>query len=106
MTLFLDPTLKPHFAEELCVFEHMMSLQGEVFRHQEGRKTQRITINGQYYFIKQHSGIGWKEIFKHLIALRRPVLSAYAEQRALQQLQQLGIDVPQVLAYGWQFNYN
>ena len=35
MTLFLDPTLKPHFPEGLGVFEHMMSLQGEVFRHQQ-----------------------------------------------------------------------
>ncbi len=81
-------------------FEQIMSLQGEVYRELEGRRTQRITINGKNYFIKQHFGIGWKEIFKNLFQLRLPVTSAKNEWHAIQRLQSLAIPVPEIVDYG------
>lgn len=81
-------------------FDDAMALQGEKFRALEGRLTQRVTINQQTYFIKQHHGVGWKEIFKNLFQLRLPVLSARNEWLAIQKLQKLGVAVPALIAYG------
>ncbi|HSW71696.1 MAG TPA: lipopolysaccharide core heptose(I) kinase RfaP [Gammaproteobacteria bacterium] len=81
-----------------------MQLSGECFREQKGRSTQRLVINQEAYFIKQHRGVGWKEIFKNLIQLKLPVLSAKKEWLALQKLQALSILTPRVRAYacrGW-----
>ena len=72
----------------------MMVLRGTVYRQLENRKTQRIIMNNQTYFIKQHFGVGWKEIFKNLLQLRLPVISAKKEWQALQRLQQLNIPAP------------
>lgn len=80
-------------------FSRMMSLRGESFRQLEGRLTQRVQIADQSYFIKQHRGIGWMEIFKNLAQLRLPVLGAKNEYLALQKLASLGIPVPAVAAY-------
>lgn len=79
-----------------------MALRGECFRHQEGRLTQRVHLGNKAYFIKQHTGVGWKEIFKNLLQGRLPVLSAKNEWRAIQKLHSLGVAVPGVVAYGKQ----
>lgn len=79
-----------------------MQLKGECFRHQEGRLTQRIRIGEKFYFIKQHRGIGWREIFKNLLQLRLPVISAKTEWLAIEKLQSLGIATPQIVGYGEQ----
>lgn len=80
-------------------FDEWMSLKGEVFRSVKGRKTQRIFLHNKSYFIKQHEGVGWKEIFKNLLQGRAPVLSAKNEWLALKRLQALNIAVPDVLYY-------
>ncbi len=77
-----------------------MALKGESFRHQDGRLTQRIVLGAKSYFIKQHSGVGWKEIFKNLIQFRLPVLSASNEWRAINKLASLQIAVPTVVGFG------
>lgn len=81
-------------------FDQMMALQGERFRQLEGRITQRIHLDEKTYFIKQHFGIGWKEIFKNLLQLRWPVISAKNEWEAIQTLQSLGIATPTIVAFG------
>ena len=55
------------------LFNKMMALQGELFRSQKGRQTQRVKLEGQTYFIKQHHGVGWREIFKNIYQGRWPV---------------------------------
>lgn len=77
-----------------------MQIDGEIFRHQDGRATKRIILGGQTYFIKQHFGVGYKEIIKNLAQLRLPVLSARQEWQALTKLQTLNIKAPKVLGYG------
>ena len=77
-----------------------MQLQGECFREQKGRRTQRILIDEQSYFIKQHFGVGWKEIFKNLIQFKLPILSAKNEWQAIQRLQSLSVLTPTIKAYG------
>lgn len=78
----------------------MMALRGECFRHLEGRLTQRIRLGDKSYFIKQHTGVGWKEIIKNLLQGRLPVLSAKNEWQAIEKLQLLGVAVPAIAAYG------
>ena len=50
-----------------------MTTQGECYRDQPGRKTSRVKLAGQDYFIKQHFGVGYLEILKNLCRLRLPV---------------------------------
>lgn len=75
-------------------------LGGEVFRQKEGRVTFRCMLGGRAYFVKFHTGIGWKEIFKNLLQLRLPVVSAANEWRAIKRLHAIGIGTMQLAAYG------
>lgn len=81
-------------------FEQFMQLPGKVYRSLENRRTVEVVLEGQTYFIKQHYGIGWKEIFKNILQLRLPVLSAKNEWLALKKLNQLGIHVPEIVGFG------
>lgn len=92
--------VKKYFITDKNAFNQIMSLQGEVYRELEGRRTQRITLGGKKYFIKQHFGVGWKEIIKNLLQLRLPILSAKNEWLAIQYLQTLGIVTPVCVGYG------
>ncbi len=99
MILVIDPSLKAQLAPS-HPFDQLMHLTGSVYRELENRKVQRVLIGSAYYFIKQHHGVGWKEIVKNIIQLRWPVLSAKNEWIALNYLKKLGILVPEPLAYG------
>lgn len=98
--MYLAPEIKKIFADHLRSFDRLMTLQGTVYRELENRRTQRIEFSGKGYFIKQHFGIGWKEIFKNLFQLRLPVLSAKNEWLALQKLPALGVHTMQLAGYG------
>jgi heptose I phosphotransferase len=107
MQFYLHDTVKQHLASQLkgvpderAMFDVLMQLQGEMFRCVAGRTTQQVTIADKVYFIKQHQGVGWKEIFKNLLFGRLPVLGAQQEWKALQQCAALGIAVPCVRGYG------
>jgi hypothetical protein len=81
-------------------FEEYMELRGEVFREQKGRRTQRVELEGQGYFLKQHFGVGWKEIFKNLAQFKWPILGAENEWRAFERLNALSVLTPAAIAYG------
>src|SRR3990167_6707437 len=59
---------------ETMPFQQLMQLQGECFRAQPGRQTHRVMLDGKAYFIKQHVGVGWKEIIKNLCQFRLPIV--------------------------------
>ncbi|MBW1706857.1 MAG: lipopolysaccharide core heptose(I) kinase RfaP [Deltaproteobacteria bacterium] len=82
------------------VFEQIFALDGEVYREQPGRKTLRFAFQGRHYFAKIHGGIGVKEMIKNLLQFRLPVLGAENEWRAIQRLEQLGINTTPLLGYG------
>lgn len=81
-------------------FAAARAISGTVFRKLEQRQTLAFSHADRCYFIKRHRGVTWKEIFKNLLQLRLPVVSAHNEFTAIRQLQQLGIKVPGVAAYG------
>lgn len=98
--LFLKAELQAYFPETSAGFDQIMALEGEVYRALEGRRTQRIVLGGYSYFIKQHEGVGWKEIFKNLLQLRVPIVSAKNECEAIKRLEKLHVRVPEVVGYG------
>jgi len=97
--IYLDPTIKQHLPSK-NTFNEIMQLDGEVFRALEGRATKRISINKKSYFIKQHKGIGFKEVIKNLLQFKLPIISAKNEYYALLKLQKLNILVPKVVGFG------
>jgi heptose I phosphotransferase len=100
----LSPALKKYFPDNQNLFDQIMSLRGKIYRELEGRRTQRIELGGRGYFLKQHFGVGWREIFKNLLQWRLPVLSAKNEWRALERLQQLNIATLQTAGFGCRGN--
>ena len=81
-------------------FDRLFAIDGRVYREQGGRKTLRFSLNGKNYFAKLHYGVGWKRIIKDLLQLRLPVISAQTEWRAIQRLEQLGINTMHLVGYG------
>lgn len=98
--IFLDKGLRKQFPLTKSLFQQMMLLKGKRFRQHKNRLTQRVQINGNDYVIKQHFGIGYREIFKNLFQLKTPVLSAKNEWLAISKLQSLGINTPNVYGFG------
>ena len=99
MKLWLEEDIASLFSSPQG-FMQMMQLRGEVFRELEGRRTQRVMLKTKAYFIKQHFGVGWKEIFKNLVQGRLPVLSAKNEYVAIKHLESLQIPTMTAVGYG------
>jgi heptose I phosphotransferase len=81
-------------------FDELMAITGQVFKEMPGRRTIRFARGGKHYFIKIHRGVGWKEIFKNLLQLRLPVVSAENERRAIERLHVLGVPTMTIAGYG------
>lgn len=74
-------------------------LEGNIYREVYGRRTLQFTESDQSFFIKVHEGVGWKEIAKNLLTLRKPVIGARQEYLAIKAMQGLGLDTMQPAAY-------
>jgi len=81
-------------------FAWFMSLEGERFKAQKRRDTFKVILDGKNYFIKKHYGVGWREIFKNLFALKLPIISAKQEWLALEHLEKLKIPAAKNIAWG------
>ncbi len=84
------------------VFKQVANLDGEIYRVGQGRVTLRFEYGGQVFFLKRHTGIGWREIFKELFQGRLPVVSAINEWRALKRLQMISVPSLRPVACGEQ----
>ena len=82
------------------IFQQLMMMQGEAFRDVPGRRTIKVSMGSKSYFIKQHSGLGWKELCKNLLSLKKPIISARTEWQAIQKLDEVGIPTTPLVAYG------
>ncbi len=87
---------------KLSHFSDFMQITGEIYRNVDNRKTLRFELNSKGYFIKQHFGCGWKDIFKNLSQLKWPIISAKNEYLAIQALKRLDIHTMDVLGFGQQ----
>ncbi|MDX1376756.1 MAG: lipopolysaccharide core heptose(I) kinase RfaP [Burkholderiales bacterium] len=98
-SVVLGPALRAGVADR-DRFDEFMAITGEVFKDKPGRRTIRFAREGRRYFIKIHRGVGWKEIFKNLLQLRLPVVSAENERRAIERLHALGVPTMTIAGYG------
>ena len=81
-------------------FDAVFAIQGELFRDLPDRQTLKVNIGDRRVFIKRHLGVGWREIFKNLVQLRLPVISANNELKAIRRLEQLGVDTLNCVGFG------
>jgi hypothetical protein len=86
-------------------FDDFMSLRGLVVRAAANRKTMRLKLAGQSYFIKQHGSVGWKEILKNYLAAKKPIIGALTEVSAIEKVTALGIKTTPIAAYGVKGNF-
>jgi heptose I phosphotransferase len=98
--LELDKNFRKTFVDQVKLFEQIMMLDGKVYRQLENRKTLRFSRDEKNYFIKQHFGVGWKEVFKNLLQLRLPIVSARNEWEAIRRLSELKIATAKLIGYG------
>lgn len=82
------------------MFPAIMQTSGMTYRAIEKRKTLKFEHQGHSYFIKQHFGAGWLEIFKNLVVGKLPIIGAKNEYEALNHLSALGIQAPHIVGYG------
>lgn len=73
---------------------------GELVRDVEGRRTLRFDIDGRGYYLKLQNGVSWARIAEELIHLRRPVLGAGNEWRAIRACHAIGVPTMTAVAYG------
>lgn len=99
MTLYLNKEFETEW-QGLDTFEQVARLRGDILRDVKGRTTLRFTLNHKAYFLKRHRGVGWTEIIKNLLQLKRPVLGADNEWKALQFLHRIGVETMTAVAYG------
>jgi len=98
--MVLAPDFAALLAPEERSFDGIMALDGAVYRALEGRRTVRVERGGRAFFVKQHCGVGWGAIVKALARLRRPVLGADPEWRAIEHLQTAGIATARLAGKG------
>ena len=98
--LWVPDEIKAHVNKD--AFQALMQMQGKAFRDVRGRKTIQVAIGNKSYFIKQHFGVGWAEIFKNLISFKLPIIGAMTEVNAIKQLNKIGINTTPLVAYGQQ----
>ncbi|MDO9366318.1 MAG: lipopolysaccharide core heptose(I) kinase RfaP [Methylotenera sp.] len=81
-------------------FAQIMQLQGQVYRDVAGRRTIQLKLAGGSYFVKQHFGVGWREIVKSFLSLKKPILGAQTEVNAIRKLYEIGIDTTPLVGFG------
>lgn len=81
-------------------FAEAFSLQGVAVRDVASRSTVRVRIGQGWFYAKRHGGVGWAEILKSLLQLKRPVLGASNEYRACRLLASRGLSTLSVAGYG------
>ena len=84
------------------IYDLLFTLEGQVYREKEGRRTFRFEMDGQSYFAKVFMGIGWKALLSCLLKFRKPIISAENEWRAIRKLERLGIATMRLVGHGKQ----
>ena len=97
--IFYGP-LSKYFETIQDPFCYLFNQKGEIYRQAKGRETKRIKLGHTGYFVKNHFGVGWKEIFKNLFQLKWPVISANTERKALFFLKSLKISTMEIAGFG------
>ncbi len=80
-------------------FARARNITGKIYREMPDRRTLQFQQGDESYFLKLHLGVGWLEIFKNLLLLRLPVLSARNEYNAIRHCERLGVPTMAPVAF-------
>lgn len=64
------------------------------------RRTLAFERGGRHFYVKTHAGCGLGELLKNGLQLKRPVVDASTEARALLRGEELGLPLPRLVAWG------
>ena len=95
---FLREDVQPVFGDG-DLLEQAFDLTGEPYRDVAGRRTLRVNLINQFFFVKLHYGVGWGEVVKNWLQFKRPVVGAENEYVVCRALAEVGIRAPVVAAY-------
>ena len=95
---YIGPELSDWFSP-VQLFQQVDQLEGEVFRQVARRRTIKVSLGAENYFVKIHHGVGWGEIFKNLLQGRLPVLGARNEWLAIKALRAAGVPTMEGVLY-------
>lgn len=99
--MWFDPDFVDRcFDGEAPSIQSVFAIDGESYREQPGRKTLRFECRREGFFLKLHWPVKWREIFKNLLYLRKPVLGAKNEWNAIRHLDQHGLLTMCAVGYG------
>ena len=81
-------------------FAKVRAINGQVAKQKDDRTTQRFEVLGNGFYVKQHRGVGWAEIFKNFLQLKLPVVGATNEWNAIRRLRAHNVNTLNVVAFG------
>jgi heptose I phosphotransferase len=89
---YLRDDLKALFPERTV--EDFLAIDGETVKQEvASRRTYRFERDGHAFYMKAHFGVGWREIFKNLLQLKRPVLGAENEWLAIRAFERPEVEI-------------
>ena len=97
--IYLSDDLVPHYERPLDI-QNIMQTNGEVIREAPGRQTVLFAHENKNYYIKSHTGVGWREILKNLSYLKKPVIGAQNEWHGIHHLDRINIQTMTPAGYG------
>jgi len=100
-SIYLSPALQSAFPD-LQDMSTVMRTNGEIIREAPGRRTVLFSHDDRCYYLKAHTGVGWREIAKNLSYLKVPVIGAQNEWHGIHHLTRLGVDTLNAVGYGIQ----
>lgn len=98
-SIYLSDELANRYAKPFEI-QNIMKTKGEVIRKAPGRRTILFEYDDKRYYIKSHTGVGWKEILKNLSYLKKPVIGAQNEWHGIHHLDRINIKTMTPAGYG------
>jgi len=97
--IYLNDELVTHYERPLDI-QNIMQTNGDIIREAPGRQTILFSHGHKNYYIKSHTGVGWREILKNLSYLKKPVIGAQNEWHGIHHLDRINIKTMTPAGYG------
>jgi len=97
--IYLSDELAPRYTKPFDI-QNIMQTEGDIIRKAPGRRTILFQYQDKRYYIKSHTGVGWREILKNLSYLKKPVIGAQNEWHGIHHLDRINIKTMTPAGYG------
>ena len=82
--------------------DEFFTIDGETVKHVvASRRIFRFERGGRHFYMKVHYGVGWGEIFKNLLQLKKPIIGAENEWQAIRAFSQPNVDIATTPLVAW-----